>query len=147
MKHWAVGHAKYAPSSAHRWLVCPASAVLGATIPERKSPEADEGTRVHGLIEKALCGAGFPHGETQEIQDAVALVVSYVDQLGPASVLEFERRVVLVPGQNWGTADILHISADGGVATIADYKNGAMDVQVDLNDQITNYADAVFKEF
>jgi hypothetical protein len=145
MKHWSlIGHSKYAPSSAHRWNgPCPASARLSSVLPERSSAEADEGTRVHDLTRKTLSGCAFPHDEKEEVRYAIALVESYVDQLGPWSVRELETKLELIPGLNGGTIDVLHIDPPMEVATIIDYKNGALDIQVAYNAQLLNYAGTV----
>ncbi|HHW4685759.1 MAG TPA: DUF2800 domain-containing protein, partial [Xylella sp.] len=37
-------HAMLSPSSAHRWMQCPASVPLGARCPDVPSTFADEGT-------------------------------------------------------------------------------------------------------
>ena len=47
-------HAIFAPSSAARWLACPASAALAADAPERTSDAADRGTYVHELLEQGV---------------------------------------------------------------------------------------------
>lgn len=50
-------HAKLSPSSAHRWLACPGSVALSATLPPQgdvSSEHADEGTAAHELASMAL---------------------------------------------------------------------------------------------
>ena len=48
-------HAKLGPSSASRWLNCPGSVALCATVPEEPSSEyADEGTFAHDIAERAI---------------------------------------------------------------------------------------------
>jgi len=46
-----MGHAICSPSSASRWIVCTRSARLEASLPERSSVYADEGTLAHKLGE------------------------------------------------------------------------------------------------
>ena len=47
-------HAKLGASSAARWLACPPSVALSATMPDTASSYAAEGTLAHALGELAL---------------------------------------------------------------------------------------------
>ncbi|AQW29104.1 DUF2800 domain-containing protein [Ralstonia syzygii subsp. celebesensis] len=47
-------HAKFSPSSAHRWMACPGSLVLEAGVPDESSDFADEGTAAHFLASESL---------------------------------------------------------------------------------------------
>ena len=135
-------HAKFAPSSAYRWLSCPFSATAAAGLPNPESEESAEGTRVHALVEAALEGAATHCGEPDDIQYAVDLVVAYVRQL-PDTDYYTEHKVVL-SDHVWGTVDFF--SPDPYVATLLDYKNGAMDVQVEGNSQLMTYAASVLEQ-
>ncbi len=53
-EHEKRSHALLSPSSAHRWMVCPKSVLLTAGMPDRTSPEAQEGTRAHEFADAAL---------------------------------------------------------------------------------------------
>ena len=48
-------HAKLSPSAASRWINCPGSVALCATLPKPPSTfYADEGTSAHALAEKCI---------------------------------------------------------------------------------------------
>jgi hypothetical protein len=138
-----MAHARYAPSSAARWLACPASAELSAGLPERSSSAADEGTRVHALIERAVETRALDHvSEDDASYGCVALVLDYVELLGRGTA--FTEKKLRVSDDVWGTADVIHIS-DAAV-TVVDYKNGAYDVGVVDNKQLLTYAAGVVAE-
>lgn len=129
-------HAKFAPSSAARWLECPYSAIATANLPNEESDASAEGTRVHELIELALKGTPKHAGEPEDICYAVDLVLDYVQQLEKSPVLS--EHVVRLSPDVWGTCDVLQLTPS--ITTIGDYKNGMMDVQVDRNKQLLTYA-------
>lgn len=128
-------HASFAPSSAARWLLCPASAILSASLPNPESEASAEGTRVHKLIEEAIGGTPVPSHENETVTYGIELVLDFVRKLG-GNVLP-EQKVVL-SDDVWGTVDVLQPLP--GVTTILDYKNGAMDVQAAGNAQLMTYA-------
>lgn len=47
-------HAKLSPSSAHRWLNCPASVIVSQGLPDSRSTYAAEGTAAHFLASECL---------------------------------------------------------------------------------------------
>jgi len=136
------GHATYAPSSAGRWLACPPSATLSAGLPERTNEAAAEGTRVHGIVERALRFGEIPEpplpwASTKNMsdRDVAVLAKSYLDQLGAGLIL-IEDRVVLTKGC-WGQLDLGHVAP---IITIFDFKNGAWNVEAKDNKQLLTYA-------
>lgn len=149
-------HAVYAPSSAHRWTVCTASAEAIARLPEQEEgDEAAEGTAAHEEIERVLgpySGAGLgwwlenpntliaPLDHEHPAAYGVALVLSYVRGLTPGT-LWIEQRVALTD-QIWGRCDVAHWDAAGQVLTIVDYKNGHVGVDAEENEQLRIYAAA-----
>ena len=49
-----MAHAKLSPSSAHRWLNCPASVIVSQGLPDSRSTYAAEGTAAHFLASECL---------------------------------------------------------------------------------------------
>jgi hypothetical protein len=149
-------HAVYAPSSAHRWVHCTASAEAIATLPpQEEGEEAAEGTAAHEEIERVLgpySGAGLgwwlenpatliaPLDRDHPAAYGIALLLSYVRGLTPGH-LWIEQRVALNE-QIWGRCDVAHWEAETGVLTIVDYKNGQRAVDVEENEQLRIYAAA-----
>jgi hypothetical protein len=138
------GHAIFAPSSAARWTACPPSATLAQGLPERTSAAAEEGTRVHSVIQRALqtgelpppLAPWVPAGKNMPDHDVARYMQDYVRQLGGGKLL-IEERVVLAKGC-WGQIDIGHVTQD--IITVGDYKNGSWDVEAKNNKQALTYA-------
>lgn len=147
-------HAVYAPSSAHRWTVCTASASAIAKLPPQESgEEAEQGTAAHEEIERCLVqldatwqkawgktGDTLPVNPEHPAAYGVALVLDYVRQLPPGH-LWVEQRVALTE-QIWGRCDVAHWESETAVLTIVDYKNGYVDVDAVENEQLRIYAAA-----
>jgi hypothetical protein len=149
-------HAIYAPSSAHRWVHCTASAEAIARLPEQEEgEEAAEGTAAHEEIERVLGpydggGLGWWLERPDTLVNAldndhpaaygVALVLDYVRNL-PPGVLWVEKRVALTE-QIWGRCDVAHWYDEAAVLTIVDYKNGFVGVDAEENEQLRIYAAA-----
>lgn len=140
-------HACYAPSSAHRWTQCTASATAIAALGEQEEgEEAAEGTRAHDEIERCLGAAAhfsngmqpLPVNPDHPAAFGVALVLDYVRQLPPGR-LWVEQRVRLTD-QIWGRCDVAHWDDATGILTIVDYKNGHVGVDAEENEQLRIYA-------
>lgn len=143
-------HATYAPSSAHRWTVCTASAEAIAALPDPdESEEAAEGTRAHDEIERCLGHLNDRVADPLEIGAiacdlehpaayGISLMFAYLRGL-PAGRLWIEQRVVLTP-QIWGRCDVAHYGDK--TLTIIDYKNGFVGVDAQDNEQLQIYAAA-----
>ena len=137
-------HAEFAPSSASRWLECPHSALLAATLPNPESAESAEGTRVHDLVKSAFEGEPVPDNESEDVAYSVELVLDFVRQLGSPKHIKYETKVTL-SDDVWGRADVVQTSP--AIATVLDYKNGAMDVEAYQNKQLLTYAAAVLEQY
>ena len=137
-------HAIYAPSSMDRILKCPPSATLSQGLPERTNPAASEGTRVHGVVERALTtgevppplAPWLPVSKNMPDRDVAIYMQDYVKQLG-AGILAIEQRVFLTKGC-WGKLDASHVAPK--IITVIDYKNGSWDVEAKDNRQMLTYA-------
>jgi hypothetical protein len=136
-------HAIYAPSGAHRWTHCTASASGIAALGERpEGDEAAEGTAAHAEIERCLGTPTIPLPVDPKHPAAfgVALVLDYVRQLPPGR-LWIEQRVELTK-DIWGRCDVAHWDDLNRVLTIVDYKNGHVNVEAEANEQLMIYAAA-----
>lgn len=156
-------HAVYAPSSAHRWTVCTASAQAIAALGEQEQgEEAAEGTRAHDEIERVLgplntvpdVGGGDFIAHTNAIDEnhpaayGIGLFVDFAHRLSVETPGRFwiEQRVRLTD-QIWGRLDLGHWHPESATVTIEDYKNGFVGVDAEENDQERLYAAALIREF
>lgn len=136
-------HAVYAPSSAHRWTVCTASATAIAALGEQEEgEEAAEGTRAHDEIERCMIGefddpSWLPVNPDHPAAYGVALVLDYCSKLPPGRFW-IEQRVRLTD-QIWGRCDVAHWDEASATLTIVDYKNGFVDVDAVENEQLRIY--------
>lgn len=163
------GHANLGPSSAARWLACPASVPLAAAAPTPpESPHAAEGTAAHALAEivarfelidhdeaardHALNHWTSKYGETYDMVDMLRHVGKYVDQVRadldaePHSVLLLEQRMATgVPGV-WGTGDAVVVSPRA--VRVLDLKYGqGVPVNAVGNPQLRLYGLGALNEF
>lgn len=148
-------HAVYAPSSAHRWTVCTASATAIAAmervVPTEEGEEAKEGTAAHEEIDRILGQFNGQVVEPDQIRKAaaelidadhpaaygIALTLAYVAGL-PRGRVWIEQRVRLTD-QIWGRCDICHWHEESGTLTVVDYKNGFVSVDAVENAQLRIY--------
>lgn len=137
-------HAVYAPSSAHRWTECTASATAISQLGEQEEGEAaKKGTAAHTELEHVLGGGAADPDHPSAY--AVALVVDYIKRL-PAGRTWIEQRVFLTENI-WGRLDVGHWHPESATLTILDLKDGFVDVSPVENEQERIYAAALIKEF
>ena len=158
INHKERAHALLSPSSADRWINCPASVMLGRDLPDTTSPYAEEGTRAHELCEMLLNGGETKTldaalhaalhaapGEMQEAalnyRDIVLAKVSEAMKETPDARVMVEAQLDMrawVP-DCWGTGDALIIADD--TMEVVDFKYGK-GVRVDAahNAQMMLYA-------
>ena len=155
-------HAKLSPSSAHRWLYCPASVALEAGCPDESSEFADEGTAAHELA--AMClntsdDADFYVGSTIDVNGNIFTVdddmaghvqkyLDYVRALGGELMVEQRLSIEAITGEPdaKGTSDAVVLLEDELI--IADLKYGrGVKVEANHNEQLAIYALAAVNEF
>lgn len=146
-------HARLAPSSAYRWLRCPASVgfIEDGEYEDEAGVPADEGTILHSLCEEALRNGTSPYSfvgliekygkATLEITDKLADMMQegldVIDDI--PGKLFIERRLDLgrwMPKQ-FGTMDVGIVNRDLGV--VFDWKWGFIPVEAVDNDQARIY--------
>jgi len=138
------GHAKLAPSAAHRWLTCPGSVALIADIPNTSSAYAEEGTKAHTYAAWLLNGAKPP------VPPADEEMISYVSVYTGAVRRAAEGKLLMVEApidiSMWtgedggkGTADAVIVGSD--YIEIHDLKYGMGHiVNAEHNEQLMVYA-------
>ncbi|BAK97384.1 hypothetical protein OBV_43190 [Oscillibacter valericigenes Sjm18-20] len=161
-------HAKKSPSSAHRWIHCPASIKLSAGIPTTTSQYAEAGRLAHSIAElkarkrflvlnKRTYNAQLKKLQADEhyapeMDGYTDLYVETLEQhamtfqSAPFIALETSVPIGLFTSENkedgtpaTGTADCIQIAES--VLWVTDYKNGAgVPVEADHNPQMMTYA-------
>ena len=140
------------PSSASRWIACPASVRLSEGVPYEPAGEAAQiGTAIHALAEKC-CGTGERAdaylGKTVEgitmTQGNVDFAQAHLDhitalqaELGAVKVEQYVTVIDNTAVKLGGTADV--IGFGNGILEIADLKTGRGYVDAD-SDQMKIYA-------
>ncbi len=154
-------HSKFGASSASRWLNCPGSIKLSATVPPQKSSGyALEGTAAHKLAEICLVKGGNPHdfvGEeitldakdaakaekylvSEDMADAVKVYVDYVRSLRGEMNVETKFDLSFIEPEMFGTNDCCVYSKLFGVLEVIDYKHGSgIAVSPEENSQLAYY--------
>lgn len=144
-------HAKYSPSSASRWLRCPASVDFKDST---SNSSADEGTMLHhvafvcgkyGIPAEQAIGQVYAGGEqtytfTEEHSYLLENGLKYLSNFRKGGKAFFEHKVdisALIPNQ-FGTADFIYYGANELV--VADWKFGRVKVSVKDNEQLLLYA-------
>lgn len=150
--HTKRAHALLSPSSAHRWLECPPSAVIADRYPKQDTPFTREGTLAHEVAEAVVGGVKNPEaidGVTAEMVRHAEEYRDYIDGLvGKDTLVLLEQRLDLnrwVPG-GFGSADCILIHDD--VMDVIDYKYGqGVAVSAVDNPQMMLYALGAINEY
>lgn len=160
-------HSPLGPSSAERWLNCPASVRATAGMPDTESEYAKEGTIAHNIVERCqidnasasaylgyyvfgLCVSSTPLKSvapvTQEMVDAVQEFLDYVNGLDGDALSEYRVKLDPYVPNGFGTLDDARLEPYH--AEITDFKYGK-GVQVFAKDnvQLMCYAIGVYNDW
>lgn len=146
-------HADLGPSSSSRWMNCTASVKLVEQTIERNGRQpageyAALGTALHAAAEKCVNdevtalsivdlefeGYTFEYDHIEAIDDYVLYCMGLK---ATAEYFALEKKVTVVPGLVWGTADCLAVS--DGVLYVVDLKTGFNRVEAPGNSQLMLY--------
>jgi hypothetical protein len=122
-------HAKFAPSAADIWLQCALYPTFAQRFPDTPTAASIRGTRKHHETARHLLV-----GDDAEADD-VQMCLDYVREL--PKPWRAERKVVIVEGKCWGTADFRSLRPKG--MTVVDYKYGKKPVGATNNPQLILY--------
>lgn len=162
-------HAKYSPSSAHRWMVCPGSMALETLAPraeEKPSEYAAEGTAAHELaawvltkdapaaayIGRQIQADGFTFTVGREMADNVQAYADRVRDYAEDGELLVEQRMEFSEyvdhPEQFGTSDAVVLTSDGLEIQVHDLKYGrGVKVDAQGNQQAMLYALGALAEF
>lgn len=154
INHKERAHALLSPSSAERWINCPASVMLCRDLPDTTSPYAEEGTKAHELCEMLLNDGDTAtlnaalHAAPGEMQEAALNYRDIILAKVSGAMKETPDARVIVEAQLdmrewvpdcWGTGDALIIADDR--MEVVDFKYGkGVRVDADHNAQMMLYA-------
>jgi len=145
---------KFSPSHADRWMTCPGSVALVASLPgkEEQTHESTEGKQAHVVADALLTGKPIDYGVTSAsmIQDA-AMYAHFIKASAGNARIESEYRVSMASAcselPSSGVVDAFFFSPADKRLTVVDYKYG-LGVKVDATDnrQMKLYALALVEE-
>lgn len=156
-------HAPLAPSSAPIWGFCSGSVPAQLGEPDISTPEAEEGTAAHWVLEQCLLGwkaggtpAAFdwvgsvaPNGVVVDehiaecVQVGVDDVIEVCQQYGTTDemLIEFRVHMPTVHEHNWGTSDVGIYFPRMRHLFVWDYKHGHRENRAKENLQLIDYAE------
>lgn len=151
-------HARLGPSSAHRWLRCPASITLSEKLPSGPSGSAAAaGTVMHTVFERRLLNlhdftseeiellAEFDVSESRArliVDQAVVAARATLHQYRLSEYLTETRvdpGVIVGRDDFWGTADLIAANPHTETLLVGDLKTGRGKVEPEYNDQLLAY--------
>jgi hypothetical protein len=151
------------PSSASRWIACPASAKLSTLVPYQEAGEAAKiGTAIHALAETSyilgndpivyigqeVLGVVVTEEHCSIASEYLEAILDIKNEVGNDGIIQVEDEVRLYHTNDvllQGTADVLAFSNITKKLTIADLKTGRGYVDAENNEQLMIYALATMK--
>ena len=152
-------HALLSPSSAERWMVCPASMFMEQGIADSESDYAKEGTAAHALSAMALNDdravweyTVLPEELSSDALDYVQEYVNNIRDLSTGHRLLVEQQLpighITLEPDAFGTGDAIIIHEDGATIEINDLKFGmGVKVYAERNKQMMLYALGALHQF
>ena len=149
------------PSSAARWIACPASARLSEGVPYEPAGEAAQiGTAIHALSElcwqldqdpdsyigKVVEGVKMTEENAAFAKAHVQTVTNLKQDLGTVKVEQYGVAYESLAAKVGGTADVVAYNLNQSILEIADLKTGRMWVDAD-SAQMKIYALGVMRKF
>lgn len=131
------------PSAAARWTACPGSVQVLPLYDSDESDASIKGDTAHDLLETALLFGILPDTADPDMDINIRTVIEWVRSKAKAYAqfeqcnIYAERQYDIPETGEWGTADITLVTQT--VLHIADYKNGYVPVEVNLNEQMMTY--------
>jgi hypothetical protein len=144
---------KLRPSSASRWIACPASAKLSTLVPYQEAGDAAKiGTAIHALAETCFQLDTDPMKFVGQVVEGITMteencafalehlqaIWAVQDELGSVKVEQLYKLYDTPQYTLQGTADVVGISKDKLI--IADLKTGRGYVDAENNEQLMIYA-------
>lgn len=142
-------HAKLSASGSKRWMLCAGSVKAEEGLPDKSSPQAEDGTLAHAVAESMLTGRHVPECSA-EMMAYVQVYVDYVHALAENGELFVETRVDFSPWvpDGFGTSDAFVIGAETNTLDVIDLKYGiGVRVDADNNSQGMLYALGIINDF
>ena len=156
-----MAHATLAPSSIHRVIRCPGSAIPNAQAPSSASFPAARGTAIHEMCEQLLKDrldgvtlSDYWLGKTVELEgfaikigiEEIIIAETYVnyirqraEELNGKLLIEEKLHLNEISDDCWGTADAV-ILGESNRMVVADLKSGNFPVEVNFNEQLMSYS-------
>lgn len=144
MKHLKErAHSRFSASGAERWLKCSGSVALSEGLPDKSSPEAEEGTKGHAVLETILNGEQLkispPIEMLNHAQDAAKFLSTlHARYINAEFLVETRVHLSFIDDEAFGTFDS-SIVDHFGTLHVFDYKYGKHTVSPIKNLQMIFY--------
>lgn len=142
-------HAKFSPSSAHRWMHCPASIAMEDGLPNTTSSYAEEGTRAHAVaahcLQNKLTSVPLDMCDNEEMCENVQVFIDTIWRRSHGKLLLIEQKVefskAIGVDDQFGTSDVIIVDIENAHVEVDDLKYGmGHRVDPENNEQMLTYA-------